>query len=51
MFFTYNQNTSYWLIVELHLDNTACIIAVGDKVNFDVSDWEQPSYKRKLVQI
>jgi len=44
--FYYNQNTSYWLIVELHLDNTACIIAVGDKVNFDVSDWEQPSYKR-----
>ena len=44
--FYYNPDTSYWLIVELHLDNTACIIAVGDKVDFDVSDWEQPSYKR-----
>ena len=44
--FYYNQNTSYWLIVEIHGDNTACIIGVGDTVNFDVSDWEQPSYKR-----
>ena len=34
--FYYNQDSSYWLLVEVHTDDTACIVAVGDTVNFDV---------------
>ena len=44
--FYYNADTSYWLIVELLAGNIACIIAVGDTVDFDMSEWEEPSYKR-----
>lgn len=44
--FYYNSNTSYWMIVEVHQDNTACIIGVGDKVDFDV-DPIDPSNKRE----
>jgi len=44
--FYYNSNTSYWMIVEVHTDDTACIVAVGDQVSFDV-DPVDPSTKRE----
>lgn len=44
--FYYNSNTSYWMIVEVHQDDTACIIGVGDQVNFDVESLD-PTLKRE----
>jgi len=36
--FFYNPETSYWLFIEFHSEDVACIVGVGDVVNFDVSD-------------
>jgi hypothetical protein len=36
--FFYNPETSYWLFVEFHSEEVACIVGVGDVVDFDVSD-------------
>lgn len=34
--FYYNQDSTYWLLVEVHTDDTACIVSVGDTLSFDV---------------
>ena len=36
--FFYNPETSYWLFIEFHSEDVACIVGVGDVVNFDVGD-------------
>ena len=36
--FFYNPETSFWLFVEFHSEDVACIVGVGDVVNFDVGD-------------
>lgn len=34
--FYYNQDSTFWLLVEVHTDDTACIVGVGDTLSFDV---------------
>lgn len=44
--FYYNQDSTYWLLVEVHTDDTACIIAVGDTLSFDIEPID-PATKRE----
>jgi len=37
--FYYNQENTYWMLVEVHTDNEACVIGVGSDVDFDVSEF------------
>ena len=44
--FYYNQDSTFWLLVEVHTDDTACIVGVGDTLSFDVEPVD-PSTKRE----
>ena len=39
MVFYYNQENTYWMMVEVHPDDTACVAGVGAEVDFDVSEF------------
>ena len=41
--FYYNQDSTYWLLVEVHTDDTACIVSVGDTLSFDVEPVDPPT--------
>ena len=37
--FYYNYENTYWMMVEVHTDNEACVVGVGAEVDFDVSEF------------
>ena len=41
--FFYNPDTGYWLFVEFFDPDTACVIGVGQGVDFDVEGEETPA--------
>ena len=39
LIYYYNQSNTYWMLVEVHTDNEACVVGVGSDVDFDVSEF------------
>ena len=41
LIYYYNQSNTYWMLVEVHTDNEACVVGVGSDVDFDVSEFHE----------
>ena len=39
LIFYYNQENTYWMLVEVHTDIEAFVVGVGSEVDFDVSEF------------
>lgn len=45
--FYYNYESTYWMMVEVHTDDTACVAGVGAEVDFDVSEFYEDTKQER----